>query len=138
MTVNLGVQQLVTGPGKTSRAISIDIEGDNLLVELEEAGRMVLPMKDATPKVEEVELDYGTDTKIDVKDESLTMVEEETPESHRAKRFAFVKEDQSTVMSSYGMLFLVLGVTAALVGAAVAVRATLARSRRKSEVISYA
>lgn len=137
MTVNLGVQQLVTGPGKTSRAISIDIEGDNLLVELEEVGQMVLPMKDASPKVEEVELDYGTETKADVKDEFLTVVEE-APESHRAKRFTSEKEGQSTVMTSYGMVFLMLGVTTALVGVVVAVRASLTRSRRKSEVVLYA
>ena len=138
MTVNLGVQQLVTGPTKTSRAISIDIEGDNLLLELEEAGRMVLPMKEATPRVEEVELDYGSNTKIEVRNEPFTVVEEEASKSHRTKRFIFENKGQSTLMSSYGMLFLVVGVTTALVGTVAAVRATLSRSRRKSEVISYA
>lgn len=138
MTVNLGVQQLVAGPAKTSRAISIDKEGDNLVVELEEAGRMVLPMKEATPMVEEVELDYGTDSEAHVKDELFTVVEEEAPGGNRAKRSTIEKEAPSILMSSYGVLFLVLGATAAVVGVVVALRTTLTRSRRKSEVISYA
>ena len=137
MTFNLGVQQLVAGPTKTSHAISIATEGDNIVLELEEAGRMVLPMNEATPMVEEVELDYGTDAKSHVEEDFVTMVEEELLGGRRAKR-STLKEAPSTLLSSYGVVFMVVGVTAALVGVVVAVRATLTRSRRKSEVISYA
>lgn len=141
MTVSLGVQQLVAGPAssKASRAISVDTDGDNIVVQLEEAGRVVLPLKEATPMVEEVKLDYGTDlSKAHIKDESVT--EEEIVGVPRAERFTMTEEEEypSTLMSNYGVLFLVLGLSAVVVVGAVTLYTTLTRGKRKSEFISCA
>lgn len=136
--MNLGVQQLVAGhaTSKASRAISVDTDGDNLVVELEEAGRVVLPLKEATPMVEEVELDYTTDfSKAHVQDESAIVIEE-TEGVPVAERFTMVEEYPSLVVSNYGVLFLVLGLAAALVGVAVTFHKTLTRGKRKSESVS--
>lgn len=138
MTVSLGVQQLVAGPAsiKTSRAISVDTDGDNLVVELEEAGRVVLPLKEATPMVEEVELDYATDlSKAHVQDESAIVIEE-IEGVPVAERFTMAEESFSPFVSNYGVLFLVLGLAAALVGVTVTLHKTLSRGKRKSESVS--
>lgn len=132
------MQQLVAGPAgaKPSHAIAVDTDGDNLVVELEEAGRVVLPLKEATPMVEEVELDYGTEmSKAHVKDESVTVIEE-IKGVPVAERLTMPEESPASLMPSYGILFLVLGLTATLAGVAITLHKTLIRGKRKSEFIS--
>lgn len=83
MMVNLGIQQLVSGPEVDSGIIIVDPEGDNLLLDVTDLGRVVLPLKEAFPMIEDVTLDYQkphSRTTRSAEDQSLPKIEKVEPE----------------------------------------------------------
>lgn len=114
--VSLGVQQTVTSPVVPllqSHNIVVDTEGDNLLVEVAESGRIVLPLREAQPLVEEVPLDYGTTaSKALIKDEFVFLEETGQPDTSYRKSGPNLP---FWALSGTGVLLLVLTVTSVVV-----------------------
>ncbi|KAG7168859.1 putative proteoglycan 4-like 6 [Homarus americanus] len=97
MMVSLGVQQLVTASPSRSSHITVDTEGDNLLMEVSDTGRVVLPLREARPMVEEVQLDYGTPySKALIKNEYAPVEEEVRGEP----KYSYLKSERSQSSSS--------------------------------------
>lgn len=136
--VSLGVRQLVTAPATPvqSRNIVVDTEGDNILVEIAESGRVVLPLRDARPLIEEVSLDYGSEaSKALVKDEFLALGKTSGPKTSYLRSSEALS---SWPMSGTGALFLALLLMALVVGMVALTRVVLHRqhhSGNKEDIV---
>lgn len=131
MMVSVAAQQLVTAPVVESSPVTVDTEGDNLLVKVTDSGRVVLPLREARPLIEDVPLDYGTThSKALVRDKRSPVLEDLGEEP----KYSFLQptEDVSSwSISGAGTLLLSLMVVCVLVGVAAAARALVGRHQTK-------
>lgn len=115
MMVSVGVQQLVEAPQAKSGHIVVDTEGENLLVEMPNNGRLVLPLRDAQAVIEDVPIEYDNQMTESLRRHRRFVVDNETPQRGE-QVYSSSSKSYSILSLSVTSAILLFGVLVGLVG----------------------
>lgn len=119
MMVSVGVQQLVEAPFAKSGHIVVDTEGENLLVEMPNNGRLVLPLRDAQPVIEDVPIDYENERSDLLRRHRRFASDTDIPQ-RTEQVYSSSSKDDSVLPLSATTALLLLGSLVGLVGLVIA------------------
>lgn len=112
MMVSVGVQQLVEAPQAKSGHIVVDTEGENLLVEMPNNGRLVLPLRDAQAVIEDVPVEY--DSEMPLRRHRRSAVGSETPQRgeqvYSSKNYSILSLSATSAILLFGVLVGLVGI----------------------------